>query len=131
MRQIAIVGQFAVVLAMEMRSLLIGESAARKVVVALRQAIENHPPVRRLIHMRTEHIGPEELLVAVKVEFDSELDFEGVCAAISSMEVVMREAVPIARVIYIEPDIYRPARKDEPPDMSGISPGEQEAGDSN
>lgn len=119
----------AVVLAIEMRSLLIGESASGKVITALRQAIESHPPVRRLIHMRTEHIGPEELLVAVKVEFDSELDFEGVCAAINAMEVVMRRAVPIARVIYIEPDIYRPARSDEPPDMSGVGPGEQGAGD--
>ncbi len=117
----------AVVLAIEMRSLLIGESASRKVINSLRATIESHPPVRRLIHMRTEHIGPEELLVAVKVEFDRELGFDGVCSAINAMEVVIRQAVPIARVIYIEPDIYRPAREDEPPDMSGVGPGEQDA----
>jgi hypothetical protein len=57
--------------------------------------------------MRTEHIGPEELLVAAKIEFDSQLTFKGVTQAINTTESCLREKVPIARVIYLEPDIYK------------------------
>jgi cation diffusion facilitator family transporter len=106
-----LLGVIAVVLAIEMRSLLLGESASRKQLQLLRDTVEQHPMVCRLIHMRTEHIGPEELLVGAKVEFDRDISFEGVTAAINSLEDDMRRAVPIARVIYVEPDIYEEEAK--------------------
>ncbi|MBI4703850.1 MAG: cation diffusion facilitator family transporter [Deltaproteobacteria bacterium] len=102
----------AAVLAVEMRSLLLGEAAAPVTERALRQVIEADAEVRRLVHMRTQHLGPEELLVAIKVELDAGLDFAGVVGAINRVEAALRAACPIARVIYVEPDYC--AGADEP-----------------
>ena len=93
------------VLAVEMRSLLIGESASAGDQTRIRTAVESHPAVRRVIHMRTEHLGPDELLVGVKVHFDPDLDTAGLARAINEVESTLRAAVPAARVVYIEPDI--------------------------
>ncbi len=62
----------------------------------------------RLIHMRTQHLGPEELLVGAKVEFQRGLDFRQLSDAIDDVEAAIRARLPIARIIYIEPDIYDP-----------------------
>lgn len=95
----------AVVLAVEMKSLLIGESATAADSVAIRSALEASPGVRRLIHVKTQHLGPEELLVAAKVELAPDLDFRGVVDTLDRAERRVREAVPIARVMYLEPDL--------------------------
>jgi cation diffusion facilitator family transporter len=97
----------AIVLAIEMKSLLIGESAGPQVNAAIAQAMESHPNVHRLIHMRTEHIAPDELLVAAKVAFDSKLSFEELALTIDDVERAVRERVPEAEFIYIEPDCWR------------------------
>jgi cation diffusion facilitator family transporter len=97
----------AAVLAIEMKGLLIGESASRSDVDAIVAAIEAAPAVDRLIHMRTQHIGPDEVLVAAKIELDSRFTFDEVAAAIDVVEGRIREAVPMARVIYLEPAAYR------------------------
>jgi cation diffusion facilitator family transporter len=96
----------AVTLVIEMKSLLIGESATPEQRAAIQAAIEHHPQVRRLIHIRTEHLGPEELLVAAKVEFDPTLDMAGLAGAINSVEAAVRAAAGDACLIYIEPDLY-------------------------
>ena len=101
-----LLGIIAIILGIEMRSLLLGESATEETIQKLEKAIGQHPDVCRLIHMRTEHIGPEELLVAVKVELSGELDTEGVAKAINSLEESMRSQVDIKLTIYIEPDIF-------------------------
>lgn len=95
----------AVVLAIEMKSLLIGESAGPAMEGEIRRTIEASPDVRRLIHLRTQHLGPEELLVGAKIEVGAELAVTGVATAINETERRLREAVPAARVIYLEPDI--------------------------
>jgi len=105
----ALLGAIAIVLASEMKSLLIGESAAKEVRSAIRRSIEASPAVRKLIHMRTLHLGPDELLVAVKVDFDAGLDLPGLASAIDTLEAAIRHQAPIARVIYVEPDIARSA----------------------
>jgi cation diffusion facilitator family transporter len=97
----------AVILAIEMKSLLIGESASPDDEKAIRGAIEGSPSVRRLIHMRTEHLGPDELLVAAKLEFDGTLSFPDVARAVDDTEARLREAVPAAKIVYIEPDVHR------------------------
>jgi cation diffusion facilitator family transporter len=102
-----LLGIIALVLIVEMKSLLIGESASPASSDAIRQAIESHPCVRRLIHMRTEHLGPEEILVAAKVEFATGLDAAGVARQIDEVEDAVRAVVPSARVIFIEPDVFR------------------------
>jgi cation diffusion facilitator family transporter len=105
----ALLGVIAIVLAVETKSLLIGESAAKEVRGAIRGTIEESPTVRKLIHMRTLHLGPDELLVAVKVEFDAGLDIAGLASAIDDLESAIRQQTPIARVIYVEPDVTRSA----------------------
>jgi cation diffusion facilitator family transporter len=100
----------AVILAIEMKSLLIGESATREDVQKIEAAIVDGDEIERIIHMKTLHLGPEELLVAVKVGVSGATDTSHVTEAIDAAEARIRAAVPIARVIYVEPDIYRPDR---------------------
>ncbi|MFL6241410.1 MAG: cation diffusion facilitator family transporter [Acidimicrobiia bacterium] len=101
-----LLGVIAIVLATEMKSLLIGESASGNLEDAIRAAMVDNDEVKRVIHLRTMHLGPEELLVAAKVEIDvpSVLDL---ARAIDATEARVRAVVPIARVIYLEPDVYR------------------------
>jgi len=97
----------AAILATETKSLLIGESATpdhqRKIVAAL----TGGHGVESVIHMRTQHLGPEELLVAAKIAVRHDDSAAAVAAAIDEAEQRVRAAVPIARVIYLEPDIRR------------------------
>ena len=96
----------AVVLAVEMKSLLIGEGADVDAVRAIEAAIPGEG-VESIIHMRTLHLGPEELLVAAKVAVTGSESAADVARAIDAAERRIREAVPIARVIYLEPDLRR------------------------
>ena len=64
-------GLIAAVLAFEMRSLLLGEAASAADLTQINEAILTGGEVRRVIHMRTQHLGPDDLLVAAKVELDS------------------------------------------------------------
>jgi cation diffusion facilitator family transporter len=97
----------AVILAVEMRSLLIGESASADDQRKILAAMEGSDHVRRVIHMRTEHLGPEDLLVAAKVEFDLDITIRDLADVIDRLEVAVRDAVPAARMIFIEPDVLR------------------------
>ena len=97
----------ALVLGVEMNSLLIGESAGPETVEAIRTALIGGG-VESVIHMRTLHLGPEELLVAAKIAVLPSDRADEVAAAIDAAERRVRAAVPIARVIYLEPDIRRP-----------------------
>ena len=97
----------AIVLAIEMKGLLIGEGASPERLEVIADEIAAAPSVTRLIHMRTEHLGPDELLLAAKVEFAGHLDVAGLAAAIDEVERRVRSAVPEARLIYLEPDIAR------------------------
>ena len=103
-----LLGVIAVTLVIEMKSLLIGESATPAVRDRIRTTMEGAEAVRRVIHMRTQHLGPEELLVCAKLEFDPDLEFHAVANAVEEVEASVREAVPSARVIYVEPDFTRP-----------------------
>ena len=100
----------AVVLAIEMKSLLIGESATVEHVQKIEKAIVDGVDIERIIHMRTLHFGPEELLVAAKVGVPGATTAAEIADAIDAAEDRIRAAVPIARVIYIEPDIFRVPR---------------------
>jgi cation diffusion facilitator family transporter len=97
----------ACVLAIEMKSLLIGESADPAVEEQIVQAIEGSPSVVSVIHLRTEHLGPDDLLVAAKVEFQGDLVVRELADAVDEVEANVREQVPSARLLFIEPDIRR------------------------
>jgi len=96
----------AVVLGIETKSLLVGEGASAADVAAIRAAVTDGPEVESIIHMKTLYLGPEELLVAAKVAMPGRTLLSDVAAAINTVESRVREAVPIARVIYVEPDVW-------------------------
>ena len=96
----------AVVLARETKSLLLGEAATPEHVAAIRAALVGEG-VPEVIHLRTMHLGPEELLVAAKIAVPAASSAADVAAAIDAAEVRVREAVPLARLIYLEPDLHR------------------------
>ena len=99
----------AVILGIETKSLLVGEGANADDAVRIRNAINSHDSVEALIHMKTLYLGPDELLVAAKVAFASNARMADVAKSIDSLERTIRKAVPSARVIYIEPDVYLPS----------------------
>jgi cation diffusion facilitator family transporter len=103
----------AAILAVEIKSLLIGESASPEMQQMILAALEDGPELRRVIHLRTVHIGPDTLLVAAKIAVPDSYSAAQVAAAIDTAERRVRTAVPIARTIYLEPDIYRPALADQ------------------
>jgi cation diffusion facilitator family transporter len=107
----------AVFLIIEMKSLLIGEAADRAVRDDIVAAIESSPHVDQLIHMRTQHLGPDEVLVTAKVEYSSSLGFDEVVDAINVTEDSIRAAVPMATMIYLEPDLRRADHPDGPATM--------------
>jgi cation diffusion facilitator family transporter len=100
----------AVVLAVETKSLLLGEAATPDAVRRIEAALVADPSVLRVIHMKTLHLGPEELLVAAKIAVAPTDSAAEVAAAIDAAEVRVRAAEPVARVIYLEPDIDRADR---------------------
>jgi cation diffusion facilitator family transporter len=97
----------AVVLAVETKSLLLGESARPEVERRIREALEATPGVERVIHLRTLHLGPDELLVAAKTGVSREASAVDVARGIDAAERAIRSAEPLATLIYIEPDIDR------------------------
>ncbi len=100
-----LLGVIAIILAIEMKGLLIGESARKVELAAISAAISDAPGVERLIHLRTQYLGPEDLLVAAKVAFDRSLAVPELAAAVNGVEARVRHAVPHARPMYIEPDL--------------------------
>src|SRR6185312_14270631 len=102
-----LLGVIAVILMVEMHSLLIGEGATPAQEQAIYEAIESTPQIDRVIHLRTQYLGPEEMLVAAKIATTSGCDVSVVARAIDGAEARIRESVPAARVIYLEPDLDR------------------------
>ena len=95
----------AVVLAVETKSLLLGEGATPEAVARIEAALVADPSVQRVIHMKTMHLGPDELLVAAKVAVAPTDSAAEVARSIDSAEARIRAAEPLARMIYLEPDI--------------------------
>jgi cation diffusion facilitator family transporter len=100
----------AVVLSIETKSLLIGESATPEVEGRIVEALTAGPEVDRVIHMRTLHLAPDELLVAAKIAVAHDDTAAEVARGIDAAERRVRAAVPIAKIIYLEPDLERPVR---------------------
>lgn len=113
----------AVTLAIETKSLLLGESASLEAQKRIDDALAGTTGVERIIHIKTLHLGPEELLVAAKIGVAPGADAAAIAAAIDAAEVAIRAAEPMAQQIYLEPDIYRAdhvsAERPEPPAPAG------------
>ena len=97
----------AVILAIETKSLLVGESAEPRMVDAIGAALSGTTGVERVIHLRTMHLGPDELLVGAKIAVDEGLTLAAVANVIDAAELRIREVVPTAGIIYLEPDVDR------------------------
>jgi cation diffusion facilitator family transporter len=108
----------AITLAIEVKSLLLGESATRESIARIRGAIESTPGVTQIIHMKTLHIAPEELLVAVKVGGAENSTGAQIAEAINAAERDLRTAEPMATQVFIEPDIFKADYvREERPDL--------------
>ena len=101
-----LLGVIAIILIIEMKSLLVGEGATEPVLTQIVDGLASGD-VQRVIHIRTQYIGPEELLVAAKIALTPGLPVEQVAVAIDEAEARIRAAVPVARMIYLEPDLDR------------------------
>lgn len=105
----------AITLGIETKSLLVGEGATDADHQRIVDAINDGPEVEKLIHIKTLYLGPDELLVAAKIGLTSDSPLVHVASDIDRIEARIRAAVPTARVIYLEPDIYRPGTDRTPP----------------
>jgi cation diffusion facilitator family transporter len=103
----ALLAVIAVILMIEMHSLLIGEGATAPDLQAISDALAGTDHVERVIHLRTQYLGPEEMLVGAKIALTPGTDLATVAAAIDAAEAAVRAAVPTAEVIYLEPDLDR------------------------
>ncbi|MCX6403648.1 MAG: cation diffusion facilitator family transporter [Actinobacteria bacterium] len=99
----------AVILTIEMTSMLVGESALSEDIDAIEKALQSASIVQKVIHLRTLYVGPDELLVACKIAVSSEQSGAILSSGIDEAEKLIRASVPHARYIFIEPDIYKPS----------------------
>lgn len=106
-----LLGVIAVVLIIEMKSLLIGEGATPSEDRRIREALVDGVEIESIIHIKTQYLGPEEMLVAAKLAIARGCDIAALATAIDQAESRVREAVPAARVIYLEPDLLRSANR--------------------
>ena len=111
-----LLGAIAILLAVEMKGLLIGEAARPRIYQEIRDAMLQSPHVQNVIHLRTQHFGPEQLLVGAKLAFDPGLSLGELADAIDDVEQRVREVAPIARPMYIEPDLMRTTATPDPSD---------------
>jgi cation diffusion facilitator family transporter len=102
-----LLGVIAIILIFETKSLLIGEGALPETRDRIVAALVG-PGVDRVIHLRTQYLGPDELLVAAKIAIPRTTVMDRVADAIDDAERRVRQAVPEARLIYLEPDLERP-----------------------
>jgi len=113
----------AIILAIETKSLLLGEAAAPEAQERIIAALVGTPGIDRVIHIKTLHLGPEELLVAAKIAVTPTSSAADVATAIDAAERAVRAVEPTASAMYLEPDIYRddhvPAERPAPPEPAG------------
>lgn len=95
----------SVLLAIEMKSLIIGEGALPEDRRLLLDAAGKATGVQRIVHMRTQHLGPDELLIGLKVEFDRNLGMAEIARAVNEIESRLEEAVPYKTVAYVDPEL--------------------------
>jgi Co/Zn/Cd efflux system component len=101
----ALLAVVAVVLGIEMFSLLVGEAASPQEQAAIRRTLASTPGIAQLLQLHTMHLSPDELLVVAKVEMDPDLSADNVARVIDAAQARVRQAVPSARVVYLEPDL--------------------------
>ncbi|TFB67653.1 cation diffusion facilitator family transporter [Cryobacterium sp. Hz9] len=115
----------AIILGIETKSLLVGEGASKKDLDAIKTAILDGPETKRIIHLKTLYLGPDEILVGAKLAFDGEHRVADVATDINAVETRIRAAVPLARTIYLEPDIFFDPNLADPPTDTFVIKGRE------
>ena len=115
----------AIILGIETKSLLVGEGASKKDLDAIKTAILDGPETKRIIHLKTLYLGPDEILVGAKLTFDGEHRFADIATDINAVETRIRAAVPLARTIYLEPDIFFDPNLADPPTDTFVIKGRE------
>lgn len=96
----------AVVLGIEIKSLLVGEGASDEDVDKIEKALVDGEGIERIIHMKTLYLGPDEFMIGAKVGVAPQTTVRELAVIVDTAERRIRAVVPAARVIYIEPDVY-------------------------
>jgi divalent metal cation (Fe/Co/Zn/Cd) transporter len=113
----------AVILGVEVKSQLLGEGATPESVARIRESLVSTEGIQRVIHLKTMHVAPEELLVAAKIAVDPQATGANVAETIDAAERALRAAEPMATQVFLEPDIHRddyvPDPRPEPPEAAG------------
>lgn len=104
----------ALIVGIEVKSLLVGEGASEEDVAKIEAALLDSKDVGRIIHMKTLYLGPDEFMVGAKIDVDATKTMGEVSVIVNLAERRIRDAVPAAKVIYIEPDIYLDPNADTP-----------------
>jgi cation diffusion facilitator family transporter len=120
----ALLGVVAVVLGIEMYSLLVGEAASPEEQAAIRRTLASIPGIARVLRLRTMHLGPDELLVVGSIEMDQQLSASDAAGVIDQAQARLEEAVPNARIIYLEPQLPTNPRSPEPTRPARDDPSE-------
>ena len=97
----------AVILGLEMASLLIGEGASENEVEQIRLALTQTEGVESVIHLKTLYLGPEQLMLGAKITVAAASSGQDIARIIDLAEANVRAVVPVAKAIYLEPDILR------------------------
>ncbi|MFT7473762.1 MAG: cation diffusion facilitator family transporter [Verrucomicrobiales bacterium] len=101
-----ILAAIAVMLAVEMKSLLIGESADPYTTKKITEALGKESSIVRVIELKTQHLGPEDLLIVARVKFDEKLGGDELASAIDGVHARLKQAIPMADFVYIEPELH-------------------------
>jgi cation diffusion facilitator family transporter len=121
----ALLAVVAVVLGIEMYSLLVGEAASPEEQAAIRRTLASIPGIARVLRLRTMHLGPDELLVVGSIEMDRELSASDAAGVIDQAQARLEEAVPNARIIYLEPQLPTTPRSPAPTRPARDDPSER------
>lgn len=102
-----ILAAVALFLGNETRSLLLGESADPELIKKISSIFEAEESIDRIIHIKSLQLGPEDILIAVKAQFNDRLNTRETCNLINGIEKEIRTRFPDVKKIFIEPDIYK------------------------
>jgi divalent metal cation (Fe/Co/Zn/Cd) transporter len=91
----------------ETKSLIIGESADPELLRKIRLLLLKEDSISHVINIRSLHLGAEDILLAIKAEFNPRLNSKQICNLINGIEADIRSHYPGVNKIFIEPDIFR------------------------
>jgi len=111
-----ILAAMAIFLAYESKSLLVGETANRKIVAGVRKLVMDHSAVEEMRSPLTMHFGPDEVLLNLDVQFQPELRASELVGVIDEIEEQIHQAYPSIRRIFIEVEGLRGYGKKPQPD---------------